>query len=188
MKAVAVLASPRTDGNSAKIASTFMEACKQKGCDTQCYALNNLEFKGCQACMKCKTVMDKCGYIDQLTDVLEAVSSTDILVLAAPIYFGQVNGQAKCFIDRTYSFLKPDFISNPNASRIAPGKKMVLILTQGDPGLSTYDQVFADCAETFKGYGFEVHGIRGAGLNDKNEAEAKGFLLEEARKLADKLC
>ena len=34
-----------------------------------------------------------------------------------PTYYGNVSSQLKAFIDRTYSWLKPDYLSNPATSR-----------------------------------------------------------------------
>lgn len=188
MKAVAVLGSPRNDGNSTKIASTFLEACKANGYSTESYILNDLNFKGCQACMKCKTGSEKCVVSDGLTKVLEAIESADIIVLASPIYFGQISGQMKCFVDRTFSYLKPDFQTASDQCRLAPGIKCLFILTQGDTDPKSFQNVYTEYAEMYKAYGFEMHCIRGFGLNNKTEAETGGFLLEEAVDLANKLC
>jgi len=68
---------------------------------------------------------------DDLEKVLDAVRRADVLVMASPIYYGEVASQIKAFIDRTYSFLASDYVTNPHPSRLSPGKKMVFILTQG---------------------------------------------------------
>jgi len=85
---------------------------------------------GCQACYACKTKLDRCILKDDLTPVLEAVKNSDVLVIATPTYYGDVSGQLKCFMDRTYSYLKPDYITNSQPSRLAPGKKLVFIITR----------------------------------------------------------
>ena len=72
-----------------------------------------MNFKGCQGCGACKAEKEKCVVQDDLTQVLEAVRETDVLVLASPVYFADVTAQMKAFVDRTYSFLKPDFETNP---------------------------------------------------------------------------
>jgi multimeric flavodoxin WrbA len=47
---------------------------------------------------------------------LEAVRETDILVLASPVYSWDISSQLKAFMDKTFPFLVPDFISNPKKS------------------------------------------------------------------------
>ena len=43
--------------------------------------------------------------------------------------------QTKAFIDRTFSYIKPDYLTNPQPFRLEPGKKVVWITSQedGDP-------------------------------------------------------
>ena len=65
---------------------------------------------------------------DELTEVLEAIKKADTLVLASPVYFGDISGRLKCFFDRTYSYFNPDF-----SSRLPSGKKAVFILVQAEP-------------------------------------------------------
>ena len=95
------------------------------------FSLNELNYRGCQACMACKTKLDRCVLKDDLEPVLDAVRQTDVLVLASPVYFGEVTSQTKGFIDRTFSFLTPEFKTNPqNMSRLVGGKSLVFIQVQ----------------------------------------------------------
>ena len=121
MKVVCLFGSPKPKGNSAFLANRFCEAAKARGAEVETFSLNKLNYKGCQACMACKTKLDHCALKDDLTPVLEAVGKCDILVLASPVYYGEVTSQTKGFIDRTFSFLSPEFKTNPkNMSRLAP--------------------------------------------------------------------
>jgi multimeric flavodoxin WrbA len=59
---------------------------------------------------------------------------TDFLALVTPIYFADITGQLKAFVDRCYSFLKPfDNKTGPDAIRIPTSKKMVLITARKQP-------------------------------------------------------
>ena len=60
MKIVCLLGSPRPKGNSAAIAARFCEAAEGLGAEVTTFALNKLKYRGCQACMTCKTKLDKC--------------------------------------------------------------------------------------------------------------------------------
>jgi multimeric flavodoxin WrbA len=184
MKIVCVMGSPRKDGNSARIAQVFLNESEKIGASTQVFFLNNLVFKGCQACMKCKTGVEKCVVNDGLAPVLEAVMSADILVMASPIYYGQVSGQLKCFIDRTFSFLKPDYMANEKPSRLEPGKKCLFVITQGDPNPEMYANVYTEYASFFKWSGFEMQCLRGLGLMERTDAEQNKQLIEDTINLA----
>ena len=87
--------------------------------------------------MACKTKRDTCILEDDLAPVLNAVKEADLLVLASPVYFGDLSGQMKCFFDRTYSYINPDF-----SSRVPPGKKAVMVLVQANPDEAQFADIF----------------------------------------------
>jgi len=165
MKIVAVLGSPRLNGNSVFLAERFLETARNLGSEIQSFALNNLTYRGCQACRACKKSSETCILKDDLTEVLNAVKEADVIVLASPVYFGDVSGQMKLFIDRTYCFLTPDFHRNPEmSSRLLPGKIGVFIQTQGLPD-AMFTDVFPRYQWVTKLIGIdELHLIRGCNL------------------------
>lgn len=185
-KVVALLGSPRRGGNSETISDRILETAASLGAATSRFALNELSFKGCQACMGCKTGSEKCVIKDDLAQVLDAVSEADVLIMASPIYFGELNGQLKSALDRMYAFLTPDYMTNPNPSRLSPGKKCVFVLTQGNPDESLFD-VYPGYERFFKWFGYEMHVIRGLGLRMKTDAAEKTDLMKQAEDLGRKL-
>jgi len=163
MKIVTLLGSPRANGNTATLANIFNKTAEMSGADIQTFMLNKMNFRGCQHCDACKTKTDRCVLKDDLTEVLEAVRHTDVLVLSTPIYFVDITAQLKTFVDRCYSFLEP-YEGIPAASRISGDKKLVLITAQNRP-----DEDHADiCMKyrmIFDFMGFkESHLIRGCEL------------------------
>jgi len=135
--------------------------------------------------MTCKTKLDRCVLKDDLTQVLDAIRDAQVLVMASPIYYGEVSSQLKAFIDRTFSYLVPDFPTNPHPSRLAPGKKLVMILAQGDPGEEKYADVFPRYESFFRWYGFEHnHLLRACGVFGPGEAEGRQEIMNRAEELA----
>ncbi len=132
MKIVTVLGSPRKKGNSNSIAQAFNATAIDIGAEVQTFFLNKMDYKGCQGCGACKGKSEECVVKDDLTQVLEAIHEADVLVMASPVYFYDVSGQLKNFVDRTFSFFKPDFMERPDPCRLPDGKKGLLILSQGD--------------------------------------------------------
>ena len=154
----------------------------------QTFALNRLNFRGCQGCMACKTKSDKCVIKDDLEPVLEAARESDVLVLASPVYMGDVTCTIRAFIERSYSYFVPDFFTNPNPSRLKPGKKLVFIQTQGQPNEKLFGDIFPRTELFLKRVGFpECHLIRACGVRKPGEVagrEAEMKLAEEtARKI-----
>lgn len=185
MKIVALLGSPRSKGNSAAITECFLETAKGIGAETRSFVLNRLNYQGCQACRACKKTSEICVLKDGLTAVLEDVRQADVIVFASPVYFGDLTGQMKTFIDRTYSYLTPDFYRDPdNASRLPPGKTAVWILTQGMPD-TAFKDVFPRYEWVMSIIGIhKVHLIRGCGLAKPDDIRNRPELLKQAGELA----
>jgi multimeric flavodoxin WrbA len=139
--------------------------------------------------MACKTKLDRCALEDELTEVLEAVRETDVLVLASPVYYWDVSGQLKCFLDRTFSYLVPDFITSPVKSRLIPGKKLVMILTQNNPDEQSFTNIFPKFDYFFRSYGFsDTRLIRACGVGAPGEVGSREDVMMLAESTAEQLC
>lgn len=142
MKIVCLLGSPRSKGNSATIARRVLETAAASGAESRIFELNRLSYRGCQGCYACKTTLDHCVLNDDLSEVLQAVKEADAIIYASPVYYGDISAQLKGFVDRTFSYLVPDYISNPQPSRLPPGKKLLFILTQGHRDPEVFAEIF----------------------------------------------
>lgn len=106
MKIVIINSSPRKNGNTAKLCDAFYKGVVSTDTNPEISTifLNDLNFKGCQSCFACKLrgskQYGKCSLNDDLTPVLEAVSTADCIVVASPIYLMDVNSSAKAFLER----------------------------------------------------------------------------------------
>ena len=188
-KIIAVLGSPRPMGNSTGIARRFCDVAEKFGAEVQTYVLNELDYRGCQGCFACKTKLEKCVLEDDLTELLDIIRYTDILLLASPVYFGDVSSQLKAFIDRTFSYLVPDYATNPVPGRLLPGKKLIFILAQGNPDDNRFDDIFPKYDAFFRLFGFnESHLIRVCGVRDQGEATTKLKAMKRAEDFAERLC
>ncbi len=188
MKITCVLGSPRIKGNSAVMAKRFCDTAEKLGAQVQTFVLNELHYRGCQACMACKTKSDKCVLQDDLTPVLESVREGDVLVMGSPVYMWDVSSLLRSFIERTYSFFVPDFATNPNPSRLKPGKKLVFIQTQGQPSENMFADLFSRIEPIFKRYGFtDNHLIRGVGVRKLGEIATKEEVMNKVEETAEKI-
>ncbi len=189
MQVTCLLGSPRPGSNSSAVAKRFCESAAACGATIETFTLNKLTYRGCQACMVCKTKRDHCVLDDDLKAVLEAVRAADLVVLASPVYYGDVSAQLKAFIDRTYSYLVPDYITRADRSRLPRGKRLVMILTQGNPDEKLFGDIFPKYSGFLEWEGIEEsYLIRGCGLQGENAVAQRPELLREAEALAGKLC
>ena len=189
MKTICLLGSPRSKGNSIALAKHFCGSLEKLGCEVQIFSLNKLNYRGCQGCMKCKTKLDKCALKDDLTEVLDSILDADVLVLATPVYFSDVSSQLKGFIDRAYSFLVPDFRTNPNPSRLVPGKTLVFIQVQARPDEKKFNDIFPRYDQFFDGYHKfkERYLIRCCGVRELGEIESREDMMTLAEDTAKKI-
>lgn len=154
MKISVIQGSPRNEGNGAFANRYLIDAIKTDKDTLNYFPLNEISFNGCQACMECKRNSHICFLNDSLTDVLESIRTSDLVLLSAPVYIGDINAQAKALVDRLYSFLTDDYRTNPECGRLTTGKTIIFILTQGNQNESTYNEVKNRYSAFFKRIGF----------------------------------
>ncbi|GBC60586.1 flavodoxin family protein [Desulfonema ishimotonii] len=188
MNIVCLNGSPRLKGNSATISAKICETAEQKGAAVSTWNLNKLDFRGCQACYACKTKSDTCVLKDDLAEVLEAVRTADMLILATPVYYGDVSSQMKAFIDRTFSFLVPDFKNAPSPNRLEGDKKLLFVITQGNPDETVFQDIYPRYSTLFKWNGFgQSELIRACGLANAGDAAEREDVMNQVEVLARKL-
>lgn len=126
MKVLAINGSPRKNKNTAALLNKALEGSALKGAETEMINLYDLNYKGCISCFACKLIggksYGKCAYIDELTPVLEKVRNADVLILGSPIYFGDVTGEMRSFIERC---LFPYLVYDKNYSSLVESPKSV---------------------------------------------------------------
>jgi multimeric flavodoxin WrbA len=187
---VCLLGSPRPKGNSSVLAQALCQAAAGAGAAVQTFALNTLTYQGCQGCLACKKKAEACVLEDGLTPVLAAVRACDVLVLATPVYFGEVTAQLKGFIDRSFSYLQAGYAHLPRGerSRLSPGKTLVFVIAQGHPKEDLFTDIFPRYAYFLNWQGFtESRLLRACGVYDLGDAAARPGLLDEAQALGREL-
>jgi multimeric flavodoxin WrbA len=188
MKVVCLLGSPRKNGNSANVAGHLLHCTEKLGAQTECFYLNGLNFKGCQACNLCKTKLEKCALNDDLSPVLEATFNADIVVMASPVYYGDVSAQLKTFIDRTYSYLLPGYIAKAHPNRLQERKKLVFILTQGHRDPDWFADILPRYQDLFHWTGFaDTHPIRVIDVYSEGDVDSRRDIFQKAEEIANKL-
>ncbi len=103
MKVVGFNGSARKDGNTSILIRKVFDALEAEGIETRLVNLGPQSVNGCLACMKC--FENKDGHCvqkkDTLNDWLDEMQAADGIILGSPVYFAQISGQIKCFMDRT---------------------------------------------------------------------------------------
>ena len=134
-KIIIIDGGPRKNMNTAQLLQRFAEGVKSVGNDVEVKTvrLYDIDYKGCVSCMSCKlkgNVSNICRFKDALTPVLEEIAQADGLVLGSPIYFGEVTGQMRTFLER----LAFPWLSYNDYSMTAP-KRMPVVFIETLNGL-----------------------------------------------------
>ena len=129
-KIIIIDGGPRKNMNTAKLLQSFAEGAKSAGSniDVKTIRLYDLDYKGCMSCMACKLkgkASNICRIKDALTPLLEEIAQADGIVLGSPIYFGEVTGQMRAFLER----LAFPWLSYNDYSLTAP-KRMPVVLIE----------------------------------------------------------
>ncbi len=96
---LAINGSPRKRGNTETVLDAFLHGAEGTGASTAKISLTDIDHTNCRGCNACHK-KGVCILKDELTPVFEEVLSSDILVLASPIYSMTVTAEMKSFIDR----------------------------------------------------------------------------------------
>lgn len=151
MKILVLNGSPRPNGNTAGMIAVFREAAESRGHQVSVFNVCKMKINGCLACEYCHGQgRGSCVQQDDMQEIYEELKNTEMLVLAAPIYYHGISGQLKCVIDRFYSALYP--------TAPAALKKIAMFLSSGDRNM--YDGAKFSYDGDFLGY----LGLKGCGI------------------------
>ena len=118
---------PRRNMNTAAMVEAFAEGARSAGAEVRHVRLYDIDYKGCRSCMACQLKgkrVDSCRFKDGITDILAECAAADGLVLASPIYFGEVTAQLRAFWER----LVFPWLSYSKGSVTAPKKMPVAFI------------------------------------------------------------
>ena len=145
MYVIAINGSPRKNGNTATILNKALEGASSQGSTTELINLYDLNFKGCVSCFACKLKggksYGKCAYKDDLTPVLEKIESADAVILGSPIYFSEVTGEMRSFMER---LIFPYLVYDKNYSSLNEKKKPIGLIYTGNVPESMMKEVEYD--------------------------------------------
>lgn len=149
-KVLAFNGSPRKNGNTAVLLKKALEGAASENAQTKLIHLYDLNYKGCQSCFACKRLNSPtygiCAYPDDLKPIIAEAAEADVLIFGTPIYFADVSGQMRAFLERflfgfnAYDLDKRSLWSNPPRGGV--------IYTMG----AKDDQLFEHIHFTFEGF------------------------------------
>ena len=170
-KVLIVSSSLRGGSNSEILAHEAEKGAKDAGNEVEFLSLKDKEIKFCIGCLSCQKTL-KCVQKDDMADLIGKVQNADVIIFATPIYYYEMSGQLKTFLDRC----------NPLYSQENKFKDVYLITSSYDSSENAADRAinglkgWIECFEQSRFAGCLV----GGGIDSPKSAASREDLLQKA--------
>ena len=185
MRLTAILGSPRQGGNTDVLLEKAIETARDRFVSVEKIVLNNLNIRPCQECGRCLKT-GTCHIKDDMAIIYEALDKADAVIIASPIFFGNVSAQTKTMIDRMQCFWARKYIlKKSKAKKNRPGA----FISCG--ALKTEE--YFKCAKKVIDIFFKVQDIEyreelfAAGIDRAGDILKHKDILERVRQIAERL-
>ncbi|MGL4607679.1 MAG: flavodoxin family protein [Eubacteriaceae bacterium] len=182
MEIVAIMGSHRTGKNTQKAMDFFLNEIKGNH-QTKVYNVNKINVKHCLGCDYCLAHQGECVIKDDdMAKIYTDLETSDLLVIASPVYFSAFPSRLKMLVDRT------QVLYNLKDTSIMKEKKLVVIGLGGAPHYPKQYQGVENTLEWYKKY-LNCDEIGFVTFNHTDEVEAleNEKSLEELIDLAHKI-
>lgn len=126
MKVLALIGSPRKQGNTDIMADEFLEGAKTAGAITSKIYLDDYQVRPIAEVADNSRQRKDPRHDDDFPLMLEQFLSADIIVWSTPVYWQGLSAQIKCFLDRLSSYF-----NHPNYIERFRGKGHVVLCAFG---------------------------------------------------------
>ena len=101
--------SPRKNGNTSALTAAFTKGAEEAGHTVTEFHLGELDIHGCRGCFGGGSGRDcPCVQRDGMAEIYPAVRSSEIIVLASPLYYWNLSGQLRAAMDRLFALEEGD--------------------------------------------------------------------------------
>lgn len=113
-KVLAIMGSPRKNMNTDRLLDKVIEGLQTNSIELKKVYLKDLEFSPCISCCSCEKT-GLCFMNDDMKDIYEDFNSSDIIIIASPLYFNTVSSLTKMMIDRCQVYWSSKYVlKNPS--------------------------------------------------------------------------
>lgn len=178
MRIVAIIGSPRANGNTNYLVDLALQEAVTHGCETEKIMLSQYRINPCLGHDNCAS-LSVCKQKDDIPWILEKFANADGIILATPVYYYNMTAHMKTFIDRNYFLYTHDI----------PLKALCagLIVVAGAEGIDHTVRAIRLCF-SLSGDNSSDRWLTVSGYATKvGEVKHNPTLIEEARKLGRRM-
>ena len=186
-KILFITSSWRTNSNSSWLAAQAADAAQKNGHAVTTVDIARLNIGPCRACMGCRKNKDgRCVLQDDMGQFYPMLEEADVLVFASPVYWFNLCGQIKQFIDRCYALGGLEF--SDGASCFSRKKIGLVLAHEGDDpydsgGINAIRSIQDTCSYVGAAFAGVLYGC----ANDEGEAAKNPALLMKAKEYGSAL-
>lgn len=102
-KVIALLGSPLTEGNTARLLNEAIRGAEDAGCEVEKIVVAHLDFAPCMEIFYCME-NETCQIRDEMIEIYDKFREMDSLIIATPVMTMGIPGKLKSFMDRFQVF------------------------------------------------------------------------------------
>lgn len=174
---LAIVGSPRRDGNTNILVSQMAEGASGIGAIVDTILLGDLQINECDGCHRCWQGKD-CSKNDDMCEVYPKIIQSDVIIFGTPVYWYGPSGLMKMFVDRFVYFNCPE-----NRAKIR-GKKAVIAVVFEEENPKTARLVVEFFEKSLAYLEMELIGkVIVPGVSRKGDVLRKQVYMQQASKL-----
>lgn len=166
-----ISSSLRAGSNSELISKEVAHGAKSSGNRVEFVSLKNKKIEFCIGCLKCQK-QGKCILKDDMSELIEKVNIADTLVFSTPIYYYEMSGLLKTFLDRCNPLYIRDYHFREVYLITASAENSQTVYQRAKSGIEGFVECFPNAE--FKGV------FSGGGLTNPKEIKTHDEILERA--------
>lgn len=129
---LAIMASPRKNGNAAKMLDIAINKARETGYMVEFVNLYEKNVAWCRGCMACKKT-GACIIKDDIKEIEKLLSESELIAVTSPTYFANIPAPLKNVFDRLVGFVMDDNNSYIPKPKLSPKQKYLILVTCSTP-------------------------------------------------------
>lgn len=138
----AIYGSPRKDGNTDILMKAFLRGLSAAGGSAREIFLRDLTIQPCTGCGGCAKT-GRCVLRDDMDRIYPLFKTSDVIVLAAPVFFYGFGAMTKAMVDRSQAFWvrKYQLKQDMNSERASAAGRGILLSVGGAKGKRNFEGI-----------------------------------------------
>jgi multimeric flavodoxin WrbA len=185
----AIYGSPRKDGNTDILMQAFLQGLRAAGGNAGEIFLRDLNIQPCTGCGGCAKT-GHCVLQDDMDRIYPLFETSDMIVLAAPVFFYGFGAMAKAMVDRSQAFWvrKYQLKQDMNSKRASGAGRGIMLSVGGSKGKRNFECILLSARYFFDAIDMDLaHHLTYGSIDEAGAIRAHATACLEAEELGRKV-